>query len=117
MADIQLTDEEKQIYRDLKRYYDMGDVATEDVEQYITDAIRMRGTYEGTSRFADEIKALVDAASELPEVDGAMALERISEKLASAVPRHNIGGRGKKSKKTRKPKRKTRKTRKYSRRR
>lgn len=86
MADIQLTPEEDVIYQQLLTYYAMGDVATEDVEGYIYDGIRMRGRFEGTSIFADRIEALVNDAQELPEVDGESALERIGEKIEAVGP-------------------------------
>lgn len=81
-----LTPEEDAIYSELLAYYRMGDVATEDVEAYIVDAIRMKGTFEGTSKFANRIKELVDSAEDLPDVDGERAIERISEKIAVVAP-------------------------------
>ena len=83
---MELTPEEDAIYRELLQYYRMGDVATEDVEGYIIDAIRMRGRFEGTSKFANRIKELVDSAEYLPDVDGETALQRISEKIRTVAP-------------------------------
>lgn len=83
---MELTPEEDAIYQQLLTYYAMGDVATEDVEGYIYDGIRMSGTFEGTSKFADRIKELVDSAEELPDVDGETALERIGQKIEAVGP-------------------------------
>jgi hypothetical protein len=86
MADIELTPEEDAIYRQLLTYYAMGDVATEDVDGYIYDGVRMKGTFEGTSKFADRIKSLVDDAGELPDVNEETALERIGQKIDAVGP-------------------------------
>lgn len=83
---MELTPEEDAIYSELLQYYRMGDVATEDVEGYIVDAIRMKGRFEGTSKFANRIKELVDSAEDLPDVDGETALQRISEKITVVAP-------------------------------
>ena len=83
---MELTPEEDAIYSELLQYYRMGDVATEDVEMSITYAIRERDSYEGTSKFANRIRELVDSAEDLPDVDGETALERISEKIARTAP-------------------------------
>lgn len=86
MADIELTPEEDAIYQQLLTYYAMGDVATEDVDGYIYDAIRMKGRFEGTSKFADRIKELVESADDLPDVNEERAIERIGQKIDAVGP-------------------------------
>ena len=83
---MELTPEEDAIYSELLQYYRMGDVAAEDVEGYIIDAIRMKGRFEGTSKFANRIKGLVESAEDLPDVDDDRAIERISEKIEEVAP-------------------------------
>lgn len=86
MADIELTPEEDAIYQQLLTYYAMGDVATEDVDGYIYDSIRMKGRFEGTSKFADRIKELVESADDLPDVNEERAIERIGQKIEAVGP-------------------------------